>query len=144
MQDTLDRFHQNKQIFIDLDICGHFDNIPKLHFLEHYLDTIILYGTTDNYNTEYTERLHIYLAKDAYHATNHKDEFSQMTIWLERKEKIYHHEKYIAWQLVGAPPPTQWHPPAVLKHAHLQMMKHPSRNAISLDHIVRDYGASYF
>jgi len=37
------------------------------------LSTVIeLFGTTDNYTTEYTERLHIDLAKDAYRATNMK------------------------------------------------------------------------
>ena len=52
---------------------------------------IKLYGTLDNFNTEYTEWLHIDLAKDAYAATNHKDEFTQMTVWLEQKEKILQH-----------------------------------------------------
>jgi hypothetical protein len=46
-----------------------------------------LFGTTDNYNTEYTEQLHIDLAKEAYRSTNFKDELPQMTLWLERKEK---------------------------------------------------------
>jgi hypothetical protein len=45
--------------------------------------------TLDNCNTENTERLHIDLAKDAYQSTNRKNEFSQMTLWLERKEKIH-------------------------------------------------------
>ncbi|KAH9012888.1 hypothetical protein EDB84DRAFT_1641674 [Lactarius hengduanensis] len=61
--------------------------------------------TTDNFNTEYTERLHIDLAKDAYAATNHKDEFPQMALWLERKEKIARHTKYIQWRLDGCPAP---------------------------------------
>ena len=43
-----------------------------------------LFGTTDNYNTEATEWLHIDYAKDAYQATNHKDKFVQMTKWLKR------------------------------------------------------------
>jgi hypothetical protein len=58
---------------------------------------IMLFGSTDNYNTEYTEQLHIDLAKDAYHATNHNDKFAQMTCWLERKEKILRHQKYVSW-----------------------------------------------
>ena len=41
------------------------------------------------------ERLHIDLAKDAYAATNYKDEFMQMTIWLEHKKQILHHHQYI-------------------------------------------------
>ncbi|KAJ7856406.1 hypothetical protein B0H14DRAFT_2578915 [Mycena olivaceomarginata] len=60
-------------------------------FLPHYIMYIKLFGTTDNYNTEYS--LHIDLAKDAYRSTNFKDEFPQMTLWLERKEKIYRHER---------------------------------------------------
>ncbi|KAG1817029.1 hypothetical protein DFJ58DRAFT_720258 [Suillus subalutaceus] len=71
-------FYNNKDIFIDLGIRNNF-NLPKLHSGRHYSTMIQTFGTTDNYNTEYTERLHIDLAKDAYHATNHKDEFTQMT-----------------------------------------------------------------
>ena len=52
------------------------------------------FGTTDNYNTEYTEWLHIPYAKDAFEATNGKDEYSQMTVWVERKEKILKHNRF--------------------------------------------------
>ena len=62
---------------------------PKVHFLSHYIDLITLFGMTNNFNTQYTEQLNIDLAKDAYHATNKKDEYSQMTMWLKRKEKIH-------------------------------------------------------
>ncbi|KAG1888962.1 uncharacterized protein F5891DRAFT_932086, partial [Suillus fuscotomentosus] len=91
-------FHDNKEIFVDLGIRNNF-NLPKLHAICHYTSMIRMFGTTDNYNTEYTERLHIDLAKDAYHATNHKHKFTQMTRWLERKEKIICHEQYIKWRL---------------------------------------------
>ena len=56
--------------------------------MQHYMESIRNYGATDNYNTEYTEHLHIDLAKDAYKSTNFKDEFTQMTLWLEQKEKV--------------------------------------------------------
>ncbi|KAI0245417.1 hypothetical protein BJV78DRAFT_1287888 [Lactifluus subvellereus] len=88
LRDALKRFHDNKDIFIDLGICDNF-HIPKLHFLNHYFMYIELYGTTDNCNTEYTERLHIDLAKDAWDATNHKDEIPQMTLWLERWKRFF-------------------------------------------------------
>ena len=42
----------------------------------------------DNYNTEQLEHLHIDFAKDAYHATNRKNEYPQMTLWLEHREKM--------------------------------------------------------
>ncbi|KAJ7782081.1 hypothetical protein B0H14DRAFT_3585698 [Mycena olivaceomarginata] len=98
------RFHENKSIFVDLGIRGDF-NLPKLHSWAHYGMNIQLYGSSDNYNTEYTERLHIDLAKDAYRSTNMKNEFPQMTLWLERKEKIIRHDQFIHWQLRGCPPP---------------------------------------
>ena len=54
LEDALNHFHDNKDIFVDLGIRDAF-NIPKLHFARHYVDNIKLYWTLDNYNTEYTE-----------------------------------------------------------------------------------------
>ncbi|KAJ3851219.1 hypothetical protein EV368DRAFT_3424, partial [Lentinula lateritia] len=67
----------------------------KIHFLCHYVCAFKLFGTSDNYNTETTECLHIDFAKDAYWASNCKDEYSQMTKWLERQEKVNHYVSYI-------------------------------------------------
>jgi hypothetical protein len=100
LNDALSHFHSNKSIFIDLGICTNF-NLPKLHSLHHYIEMIQLFGTTDNYTTEYTERLHIDLAKDAYRATNHKEEYYQMTKWLERREKVLWHRSFIKWRQEG-------------------------------------------
>lgn len=142
LDDALSRFHANKDIFVDIGIRSGF-NIPKLHFLKHYALLIQQYGTTDNFNTEYTERLHIDLAKDAYRATNHKDEYSQMTIWLERKEKIHRHEKYILWRLSGMPAPAP-RPPGIEYRYYLKMTKNPTRKFVSFDNLGTDYGARYF
>ena len=87
MESSLDNFHTNKSISINLKIQSHF-NFPKLHSLLHYASSIKLFSTTDNYNTEHSEHLHIDLAKGAYATTNHKDELTQMTLWLEQNEKI--------------------------------------------------------
>jgi hypothetical protein len=86
LQAALTCFHDNKQVFDDLGIRESWE-IPKLHFVSHYVALIKTLGTVDNFNTEYTECLHIDLAKNAYKATNHRDELPQMTIWLERREK---------------------------------------------------------
>ncbi|KAI9447517.1 hypothetical protein H4582DRAFT_2068099 [Lactarius indigo] len=123
LEDALSRFHENKSIFVDLGIREHF-NIPKLHFASHYVDLIKLYGTTDNVNTENTVQLHIDLAKDAYAATNHKDEFSQMTTWLEHKEKIHQHNCLVQWWLEGLPivvAPCKWLPPGLELDRKLHM-----------------------
>ncbi|KAJ7170233.1 hypothetical protein C8R43DRAFT_1120670 [Mycena crocata] len=145
LENALQRFHDNKSIFVDLGVREEF-NLPKLHNCRHYVMYIKLFGTTDNYNTEYTERLHIDLAKDAYRSTNYKDEFPQMTLWLERKEKVYRHEKYIQWRLDGSPaPPTiATLPPGIVYERQLKMTKNPTLKAVRLTRLVTDYGAKFF
>ncbi|KAG1837980.1 hypothetical protein DFJ58DRAFT_668594 [Suillus subalutaceus] len=44
-------------------------NIPKIHSMVHYVESICYFGCTDNYNTEVFERLHIDLAMDTWRAT---------------------------------------------------------------------------
>ena len=87
LQDSLSAFHDNKEVFVNLEVREQF-NLPKLHGLLHYVSLIRLFGTTDNYNMEQSERLHIDFAKDAYRTTNHKDKYPQMTVWLEPREKM--------------------------------------------------------
>ena len=106
--------------------------------MQHYVEAIRNYGTTDNYNTEYTERLHIDLAKDAYNTTNFKDEFAQMTLWLERKEKVIRHAAFVTWQLSGQPAPL----PPIIHQAHIQMTRHPTKT-VSLTHLVSNYRAKH-
>jgi hypothetical protein len=52
----------------------------------------------DNYNMEQSEHLHIDIAKDAYCAMNHKDEYPQMMNWLERREKVECHAAFVNWR----------------------------------------------
>ena len=141
LNNALTTFHANKSIFVDLGIREDF-NLPKLHSLQHYVSSIKLFGTTDNYNTEYSERLHIDLAKDAYNATNRKDELVQMTIWLERKEKIAQFDAIVKWRLLGRPPPPSQPPPTV-HHARIQMTREPVARH-SFDKIASKYGTRHF
>ena len=149
MEDALLQYHENLSIFCDLGLRRHF-NLPKLHFASHYGDLVKLFGTTDNFNTENTERLHIDIAKDAYEATNHKDEFSQMTVWQEWKEKIHKHDGVIKWRQEGSPPitappePGKMVPSGLELDRKLRMSKHPSNQAISLETIETEYGAEHF
>ncbi|KAJ7940032.1 hypothetical protein B0H13DRAFT_2226250 [Mycena leptocephala] len=132
--DGLRRFHENKSIFVDLGVRADF-NLPKLHNCAHYPMYIKLFGTTDNYNTEYTERLHIDLAKEHI-----------MTLWLERKEKIFRHENYIQWRLDGcpAPPTVAPLPPGIVYERRLKMTKHPTLKAVKISTLIADYGAHSF
>ncbi|KAI9437471.1 hypothetical protein H4582DRAFT_1815428 [Lactarius indigo] len=133
LEDSLASFHSNKDVFVDLGIRDHF-NIPKVHSLIHYSSLIMLFGTTDNYNTEQTERLHIDFTKDAYRATNHKDEYQQMTTWLERCEKVQQRIAFIRRQQGTDQPATQC----------LKMTLHPSTKAASFDDLAMRYGAVEF
>ncbi|KAJ7868024.1 hypothetical protein B0H14DRAFT_3586641 [Mycena olivaceomarginata] len=94
LENALQRFHDNKWIFVTLEVREEF-NLPKLHSCRHYVMYIKLF--------------------DAYRSTNFKDEFPQMTLWLERKEK-----------------------------RRLKMAKNPTLKAERLTHLVTDYGAKFF
>jgi hypothetical protein len=97
LQDALDMFHKHKNILVHIGIREHLD-IPKIHSMVHYIDSIRLFGTTDNYNTEAFERLHIDLAKDAWRATNKRNERPQMVAWLTRREKVTLFQQYLETQ----------------------------------------------
>jgi hypothetical protein len=142
LADALLHFHQNKDVFIDLGIREHF-NIPKFHSYQHYVPSIKLFGTTDNYNTQAMERLHIDYAKEAYRATNTKDEYPQMTLWLERREKLLRHDAYIAWRLTGDVEVESVQTPILVPSRDMRMPKHPSINLVSLETLTNEYGATY-
>ncbi|KIJ65793.1 hypothetical protein HYDPIDRAFT_109810 [Hydnomerulius pinastri MD-312] len=145
LDDALNQFHDNKQIFVDLGIRSTFE-LPKLHSLRHYVYMIQRFGTTDNYSTQYTERLHIDLAKDAYRATNHKDEYIQMTAWLERREKVLYHENFIRWRLGDTSANRQRHRLRLSDMSYIRQYKtakHPSAKAVTLQTLETTYGATY-
>ena len=143
LDDALQRFHENKQIFVDFGIRSHF-HFPKLHFARHYRYLIERFGSADNFNTEYTERLHIDLAKEAYRATNRKDEYVQMTLWLERKEKVLQHDRYIRWCQASHPALQAMNELHKHQDSHILMTREPSVKAVSFERLASEYGAVDF
>jgi hypothetical protein len=91
-------FHEAKGIFKDLEIRKHF-NISKIHNIKHYIDSIRSQGTTDGFNSEASERLHIDLAKLGYRASNKKDYTVQMVRWLTRQEAVHRFTGYLQWAI---------------------------------------------
>jgi hypothetical protein len=91
---VLQALHDDMAIFIDLGIRKDF-NIPKLHVCRHYKSSIKLFGSTDNYDTQYTESLHKIFSKDPFWASNKKDELQQMMALLERQEQVHQHTGYV-------------------------------------------------
>ena len=146
LEACLARFHENKAVFVDLGVRKHL-NIPKFHSLLHYSRTITLFGTTDNYNTEQSERLHIDCAKDAYLATNRKDEIPQMTMWLGRREKIKKHSIYIKWRQEHCPTSAPSLPkpigPLQIGTRYLKMAQNPTTKA-TFEELAEKYGAIDF
>ncbi|KAI0366896.1 hypothetical protein BV20DRAFT_1025390 [Pilatotrama ljubarskyi] len=172
LRDALVRFHANKSIFVDLGIRFDF-HFPKLHSLDHFPLSIRLFGSPDNFDTQYSERLHIDFAKDAYRATNRKDEFAQMSLWLERREKVQRHEAFMAWRLsehhaargdVSESSENQDDPrrsaslSGILRSRHVRrypspsspmlsalvMTKHPSAKGVHISQLIDTYGARIF
>ncbi|KAG8729886.1 hypothetical protein FRC10_003320, partial [Ceratobasidium sp. 414] len=82
----LARFHELKEIFVSDGGVRDWDGIPKLHMLSHYTYLIREFGTTDGYNTETSERLHIDYVKVFYRASNKVDPIEQMITNLQRRE----------------------------------------------------------
>ncbi|KAG2100459.1 uncharacterized protein F5147DRAFT_813133 [Suillus discolor] len=98
LESTLAIFHANKDVLQQLNIRNHF-NIPKLHQLSHYVQSILLFGATDGFNSELPERLHIDFAKEAYRASNKCDYEEQMALWLQRQEAVFLRGSYLNWLL---------------------------------------------
>ncbi|KIY47605.1 hypothetical protein FISHEDRAFT_74547 [Fistulina hepatica ATCC 64428] len=101
LQAALHTYHEKKDVFIHLKVRGpkpkvssHL-NIPKFHSMHHYIPSIWLYGTLDNYNTETYKRLHIDFAKIGWCASNHKNVMPQMVNWLQRCENMAAFEAYL-------------------------------------------------
>lgn len=145
MEDALALFHENKSIFIDLGIRTAFE-MPKLHWAQHYVACIQRFGTTDNFNTEYTERLHIDFAKKAFRASNHKDELAQMTVWMDRKEKVIRFTQHLKWKqdqqagVVIQPLKN----PGLHEGPHYTVTENPTRPRVRITQLVKDYHALRF
>ncbi|KAG2073151.1 hypothetical protein BDR04DRAFT_1011522 [Suillus decipiens] len=105
LKNALSVFHANKNILLDLEVHEHF-NIPKLHQLSHYIQLILLFGTTDGFNTELPERFHIDFVKEAYCASNKHDYEEQMAQWLQRQEAVFLCCSYLDWLLECSQLPT--------------------------------------
>jgi hypothetical protein len=146
MQDALDRFHADRDYFIQVEIREDF-NIPKFHSLIHYIESIKAFGTTDNYNTEMFERLHIDFAKHGWAASNRRDEFPQMTTWLSRQEKISLYETYLSWtdslKNVATPSPSVT-TPSLSQMPSMTIAKHPTFPSRKIENIERSHNAIGF
>ncbi|KAI0683319.1 hypothetical protein BC835DRAFT_1536434 [Cytidiella melzeri] len=77
-------------------------------------DSIRLFGTTDNFNTEYTEQRH---------------------------EKVHRHAQF---SLRDKPRSLSWSPPGLDLNHRLHLAKRPSVMGVTVEGVVADYGARFF
>lgn len=96
LERALRTFHEHKGVFIRLGVREHF-NIPKIHSMFHYVESIRRKGAADGFNTELSERLHIDFAKHGYRAGNHRDYIAGMTTWLRRQDAVELRSTYLDW-----------------------------------------------
>jgi Plavaka transposase len=142
LETALRQFHEEKDVFIELGARQDF-NLPKLHSMSHYQKSITLFGTTDNYNTEQTERLHIDYLKNAFNASNFKEVIKQMVAWIERYEAM--HQRAALLRL-REDPSTPIHHPSYYSSSTLYpfLTIHPSEKAVSFENLSNRYGAIDF
>ncbi|KIJ47006.1 hypothetical protein M422DRAFT_249291 [Sphaerobolus stellatus SS14] len=65
--------------------------------MEHYIDLIHSKGSTDGFNTELSEWLHIDCAKQGYRASNKKNYTKQMVHYLTLHEALDHFMLFLVW-----------------------------------------------
>ncbi|KAE9388346.1 hypothetical protein BT96DRAFT_1074145, partial [Gymnopus androsaceus JB14] len=101
MNAALKTFHDHKEAaFVEPGIREHF-NIPKVHSMNHYTPMIRSHGSATNFNSEWSECLHIDFAKLAYRASSKKGYLKQMTKWLDWREKVLWFTRFLDWMLAG-------------------------------------------
>ena len=73
-------------------------------------------------------------------------QFSQMTLWLEWKEKVFWHHQYITWRHEGLPDSetVDWTPPGLELDCYLSLSIHPTVWAVTLDNLEINYRATHF
>lgn len=116
-------------------------DFPKAHSPEHFTFLIHQFGTSDNYNTEFTERLHIELVKDAWRASNRKDAILQMMRWLSCREKIFSFESRFLW-LQGRIKRHYTRVPS--DFPHINISHRPSLRNVSIDTLSQTHHAPDF
>ncbi|EDR01734.1 uncharacterized protein LACBIDRAFT_332982 [Laccaria bicolor S238N-H82] len=137
LKNCLKTFHQHKEIYICLGIREQF-NIPKLHAILHYINAIHALGSTDGYNSESPECLHIEFVQEAYRTSNKQDPMEQMALWLQRQEAMWIREGYVMWLEKGLE--AMLHVPTT---SYMIAKKAPFKN-VPVSWLASDFGAVDF
>ncbi|KAF8834745.1 hypothetical protein BDN67DRAFT_914326 [Paxillus ammoniavirescens] len=110
----------------------------------HYAECIQFFGTTDNYNTEMFERLHIDYAKEGWRASNFRDEVPQMTKWLTHQENIAMFQSYLKYSITEEEQDVEFQDCSRGNTTSLIIASRPSISSQSIHHIQQKHNCPSF
>jgi precorrin isomerase len=67
IDDALERYVQERQIFVDVGVCPKGISMPRQHALQHYHRLIEQFGAPNGLSTSITESMHIDAVKEPWH-----------------------------------------------------------------------------
>ncbi|KAL1697802.1 hypothetical protein EV121DRAFT_163742, partial [Schizophyllum commune] len=88
MEDTLARFHELRQVFIDVGVRVDI-SLPRQHSLKHYVPSILLFGSPNGLCSSITESKHIKAVKEPWRRSNRYNALSQMLLTNSRLDKMH-------------------------------------------------------
>jgi hypothetical protein len=88
LEDALSRFHQYRTIFEDCGVRTEGFNLPRQHFLIHYLALIRAFGAPNGLCSSITESKHIKAVKQPWRRSSRYKALGQMLLTNQRLDKI--------------------------------------------------------
>lgn len=88
MDDALNRFHENRQIFVETGVRDENSTPPRQHSMKHYVESIKLFGALNGLCTSITESKHIKAVKQPWRRSNHFNALVQMLLINSRLDKL--------------------------------------------------------
>jgi hypothetical protein len=87
IQHAVERFHQERQIFIEVGIREDF-SLPRQHSLIHYRDLILSFGAPNGLCSSITESKHIKAVKEPWRRSSRNQPLGQMLLTNQRLDKL--------------------------------------------------------
>ena len=87
IDDAVNRFHDERQIFIDLGIHDNF-LLPRQHSLLHYRSLIQMFGAPNGICSSITESKHIKAVKEPWHHSSKNNALGQMLLTNQHLDKL--------------------------------------------------------
>jgi hypothetical protein len=87
LDDAVDHFHHERQIFITLGIRDNF-LLPRQHSIKHYRSLIQMFGAPNGLCSSITESKHIKAVKQPWRRSSRNDPLGQMLLTNQRLDKL--------------------------------------------------------